>query len=561
MNVTTPHSAATTLRAVRARYGAAAEADKQRALATLALQPPRTRAALVRYHEDLLFIVAFPGALTTRRRALRELAGFGALWRALPRGARAAAANSGIAGTESRPSLAWPVAAWLVPLEARVLEWSGLDDEAALGALIALVSGPAARDAWDSGEFPARRWLGWLAGRTDEALRGLVRAAAAARTAGIAAAWDAAALPVRWQLGDSPRAATHARLPLRSPVLRTAMRRPIDAPVAHVMRPLEAIERLPRRDAGRVIALARAALAARAREVHAMNYPNPDEVLRCDLGEGVALMLIGTAPPQRLLLEANYGYVLLANGVPIGYGGVSPVYRQANTGINIFDAFRGAEAAYVWLQTLRAFRTLFSVRRFIINGYQFGAGNAEAIASGAYWFYYRLGFRPSLAANARLAAREAERLQRNAAGRSSAADLRRLARGDLHLDLDDMDPADHFDEPLLAAVGAAVARRVGELGETPQGGERRLVAEMARLLGVAATALRAPAVRAGFARLAPAAALLDVDAWPNDERRALAGWLLAKGAPQQLDFARGAHAQTRFFMGMQAIARQTMRSP
>ena len=113
----------------------------------------------------------------------------------------------------------------------------------------------------------------------------------------------------------------------------------------------------------------------------------------------VILALIGVLPAQRLLLEANYGYVLLSNGVPIGYGGVSPLFRQANTGINVFDPFRGSEATYLWAQTLRAFRSLFGVRRFIINGYQFGAGNAEAIASGAYWFYYRLGFRPTSAAN------------------------------------------------------------------------------------------------------------------------------------------------------------------
>ena len=156
-----------------------------------------------------------------------------------------------------------------------------------------------------------------------------------------------------------------------------------------------------------VIDLARSALAARAREVHAMNYPNADDVHVADLGEGVELAVIGVPPAQRLSLEANYGYLLISNGVPIGYGGVSPLFRQANTGINVFDPFRGSEAAFLWAQMLRAFRTLFGTRRFVINGYQFGAGNSEAIASGAYWFYYRLGFRPSLAENASLAAAEA----------------------------------------------------------------------------------------------------------------------------------------------------------
>ena len=124
--------------------------------------------------------------------------------------------------------------------------------------------------------------------------------------------------------------------------------------------------------------------------------------------------MIGIAREHRLALETNTGYALFANGVPIGYGGVTPLFRQANTGINIFDPFRGGEAAFLWVQTLRAFRTLYGSERFVINAYQFGAGNAEAIRSGAFWFYYRLGFRPATAAVRTLAAREAKRMTADA---------------------------------------------------------------------------------------------------------------------------------------------------
>ncbi len=229
---------------------------------------------------------------------------------------------------------------------------------------------------------------------------------------GFAAAWDAAEVPLRWALADSKRSTTHARLNVR-PKWRSGFRRLAGSAPQELVRPLESIRLLPRREAVRVIDLARSALAARSREVHAMNYANPAEVHLADLGEGVELAVIGVPPRERLLLEANYGYLLLSNGVPIGYGGVSPLFRQANTGINVFDPFRGSEAAFLWVQTLRAFRTLFGVRRFIINGYQFGAGNSEAIASGAYWFYWRLGFRPSLPENVALAAEEGARLKKS----------------------------------------------------------------------------------------------------------------------------------------------------
>jgi hypothetical protein len=35
---------------------------------------------------------------------------------------------------------------------------------------------------------------------------------------------------------------------------------------------------------------------------------------------------------------------------------------------------------------------LFDVDSFTINPYQLGDGNDEALASGAWWFYYKFGF-------------------------------------------------------------------------------------------------------------------------------------------------------------------------
>jgi len=281
-----------------------------------------------------------------------------------------------------------------------------------------------------------------------------------------------------------------------------------------------------------------------------MNQANPDEVYQADLGDGVQLAVIGVLPAQRLLLEANYGYILLSNGVPVGYGGISPLFRQANTGINVFDPFRGSEATYLWAQTLRAFRTLFGVRRFIINGYQFGAGNAEAIASGAYWFYYRLGFRPTSQEDQRLAEAEAARL-RGSGGRSPAATLRRLARGDLVLDLPDWNDADAFDEAALDHLGTVVARQLSVQPHwSRRDGARALAAEVAQKCGLRLPR-RAASERAAFERLAPLVAALPAwTSWPRAERAALGAMLLSKGAAQEAPYARGAVAHPRFFRGL-----------
>ena len=45
---------------------------------------------------------------------------------------------------------------------------------------------------------------------------------------------------------------------------------------------------------------------------------------------------------------------------------------------------------------LRTYAQLFAVERFVVEPYQFGARNREALESGALWFYFRLGLNRAL---------------------------------------------------------------------------------------------------------------------------------------------------------------------
>ena len=550
------------LRAARNAFGAAAERDKRallRALATAALATPAQVSAL---HEDLLFLCAFPGSRATRALARRMLAGIGARVRRLPRVQRAALDDSGIAESTTRHVFPYPVAHWVAraaPADAEI-DWRNVDDPAVLDALVRPLLTDSEREAFDSGEFATRDWmrrarradahsdLEWLMAST---------VASAAGTQRFADAWDDAEIPVAWQLRESRASVTHNALAGVQAVPRSAMRRPPADAIADIARPLPAIERLPRARAQRVATAARAALAARCREVNAMTYPNLDEVWWCDLGEGAALAVIGIAPAHRLTLETNTGYLLFANGVPIGYGGVTPLYRQANTGINVFDPFRGSEAAYLWTQMLRAFRTLYGSGRFVVNAYQFGAGNAEAIASGAFWFYYRVGFRPAHAQARRLAAREAQRMAADRTYRSDARTLKALAVGDLHLDLPGFSEDDHFDEALLPRVGALAARTLAREPVWSRARAARRIAErLAADLAIDEFARWSPRERRGFEFLAPAAAALPgLRDWAADDRAALAAMLRAKGAPQERGFALKAQRAPRFFRAMRDALR------
>ena len=532
------------LRALRNVYGAAAEREQRALLRELASVRLSTWADVDQLHEDLLFLCAFPASPAIRRLARTSLRAFEGRVRSLPRTQRALADDSGIAGSTTRHVYPFPIARWLAheAQEDAEIDWRNVDDPALLDSMVGALLAGSEREAFDSGEFGTREFVEMARPEdADSDLHWLMEGAVASRHAAarIADDWDAAELPVAWRLTDARASVTHNTLSGLDPVYRSSLRRPPPDIVADIERPLTTIECLPRRRAAQVIASARAALAVRCREVNAMTYPNADEVWWCDLGEGVALAVIGIAREHRLALETNTGYLLFANGVPIGYGGVTPLFRQANTGINVFDPFRGGEAAYLWTQMLRAFHTLYGSERFVINPYQFGAGNAEAIRSGAFWFYYRLGFRPAQAATKALAAREAKRMTADRKYRSDARTLRALASGDLHLDLSGFDADDYFDEALIARAGARAARELARTGElSRQRAQRKLVAALASDLGIDDLAQWPTAERRGFEFLAPVfAELPGMPDWPRADREALAALMRAKDLPQERTFA------------------------
>ncbi len=100
-------------------------------------------------------------------------------------------------------------------------------------------------------------------------------------------------------------------------------------------------------------------------------------------------------PERRLLLESVYGFLTLKNGVPVGYVLVSALFGSSEIAYNVFETFRGGESGRIYGKVLALTRQLFGPDVFTIFPYQLGGyGNPEALESGAWWFYQKLGFRP-----------------------------------------------------------------------------------------------------------------------------------------------------------------------
>jgi len=324
-----------------------------------------------------------------------------------------------------------------------------------------------------------------------------------------------------------------------------------------IANPLTSIKRLSRDSGARLIDVAMASLAVRHRETLHFNYANPDEVYVADVGRGVRIIITGLQADKRYPLECTMGFLILSNGVPIGYGGASVLFRQVNTGINIFDEYRGSEAAWLWVQVMRVFHSLTGCNRYIANPYQFGSENSEALQSGAFWFYYRLGYRPVEREIRDLAKREFTKIQANRRYRTSLNKLRRLAACDMHLTLPGACRGEFFDEDWIEASALLATRQLAMTGELSRGRARRqLNRDLVKVFKIKTLQDWSPDERKWFLRLSPLIAETDPGMWSARERNSLLRMVRAKGGDLEVAYARQAKNQSRYFSALRKSCRK-----
>ena len=272
--------------------------------------------------------------------------------------------------------------------------------------------------------------------------------------------------------------------------------------------------------------------------------------------DGLQFAVIGVRPERRLLLEAVYAFLTLKNGVPAGYVLNSALFGSAEIAFNVFEAFRGVEAAQVYARVLATVRLIFAASAFTIFPYQLGDGNDEALDSGAWWFYQKLGFRPRAPRTVALMERELARQRRDPSSRSTRATLAALARENLFLHLG-KERRDVIGEVPLPSVGvAATAFLARRFSAAHDRGDRACAAEARARLGLRSLAGWSASERAAFHRWAPVVLLLrGVEHWSAAERTAFAKVIRAKGGRRESEFVQLFDAHPRLPRALAKLAR------
>ncbi|MFO1316442.1 MAG: hypothetical protein U1F58_12630 [Burkholderiales bacterium] len=536
------------LHALRAAYGGDAASRKLDVLARLARHPFASARMLTEWHEALCWLRAYPDDARVLRRVEAILRGF-EVRRDVRRHADALA-NSGIAGTAIRDRFFSPVAQWLAqtwPGRLR-MDWEAFEHTDELENLLPLLATYSESTGLDDLELSPREWIDLMRGRESDGaflarrLHALPMDAFAREKIydrldpTLTLAWGragpsrtharAAGLPVSFQAG--PLRTQRPRLP------------------AAILDPPRAILPVDRRRGRALIDLAREAMVTRSRDLDAFSYGDPADVRLIDCGDGLVFACIGVLPERRLMLETVYAFLTLKNGVPIGYVLVSGLFGSSEVAYNVFETFRGGEAGYVYGRVLAATRALLGTDAFTVFPYQLGDGNDEALESGAWWFYQKLGFRPRDRALLALMRRELARMRARPGHRSSMATLRRLAADNvyyfMHAPRDDVMGILPTGEIGLA-VTRYIARRFGS-DRTAAG--TACAADAAALCGVRSLNGWTRGERLWFERWSPLIlALPGVAQWSRAERQALAAVARAKGGRRESDYAARLDAHPR----------------
>ena len=199
--------------------------------------------------------------------------------------------------------------------------------------------------------------------------------------------------------------------------------------------PLPKAKKLTEKEKEDLVTNARMMLASLGRETDPVTSCNISETEFYCLERGFAITLFYLLPQQRLAFDAYVGYFMYKNGLPVAYGGAWMFFDKALIGINIFDAFRGGESNFLFAQLLRTYSQRFTLNSFSVEPYQYGKNNPEGIQSGAYWFYYRFGFRSNIAELRELAEKEQLKIKTIKNYKTPASILKQFTKSNITLEL------------------------------------------------------------------------------------------------------------------------------
>jgi hypothetical protein len=438
----------------------------ERLLAQLSRKRINDTDLLVRYHELLLFLRAYPHNASIVRIVERELCDFPNRVSFLEEQEIDLTPLehpevSGIARTSVTDTFSFYIVRQLLQRHPSQLAiyWEWFESENRLAATWPRFMPLLEEDAFVEANVPYREWLTAARGRRSE-LEWLIEQFD--KLPGTenerAELYDSQQLYVRWTPSFN-MSRTGMRLPgrkcfyHRGPLIQ---RSEIDLR-KELAEPSPELKNLSPQEGEKALDMARDASTIRYRELYGFTHGDPKHVYRAELGRGVELFIMSLPPERRLPLRSYYAVMIYKNGVAIGYFEGLSLFERMESGFNLYYTFRDGETAWLYARVLNVMHHFTGVTAFSLDPYQIGFENEEGIESGAFWFYHKLGFRPTDPETLKSALKEEEKIRTRKGYRTPAATLRKLARSPMIFELDE-ERAGDWDNFQIRKIGFKVQR-------------------------------------------------------------------------------------------------------
>lgn len=538
----------TKLESLKFEFGPDVAAEKQACLRALKSATLKNAEQVERLHETLCFMQAWPDDEDILTIVDEMLAHFSQRRDLAAR--KPELLNTGIAGTELAFRFYAATAQWLAahwPGHVQI-DWEDFDNAEAFEPFLNLLACYCETPALETIAMELKDWIDRLRGphETDASFVIKRLAAVIPNTFLHEHLYDKFDFPLILTPGDDVPSRTHAKYdqsPIQYQVQPLNRSRPVVAD--EIARRHGETQLVSRAEGRRLVDLARSAMLTRQRDLDAFAYADPRDVSVLH-DDGLQFVLYGVLPERRFLLETLYGYLVLKNGVPISYGAVTCLFNSAEIAYTVFDTFRGGESTHVYVRTLAVMHQVFGCDTFMIDPYQLGLDNDDALKSGAWWFYQKLGYRPRDKKRLQLMEQELKRMQRQPKHRSSLATLKQLVTENVYLSLDQQRD-DVMGILELPNVGLHLTDLLAQrYGSDREQGETELAKEAAQKLRVKSFQGWSSNEKRAWHRWAPLVALIDdLDVWSRAEQESLVHLIRHKGSRQEIAYLHAFDAHPR----------------
>jgi len=423
---------------IRLKFGTEFERQRFEFIKRMEAGMFRTPSQVQRYHELVCFARAWPDSprvLQLTRRVIKNFDRRQDLQRF-----RTRLEGTGISGTDIAFSFYLPTAKWLAKHWPQQLDmdWGSFEEHGRLDELLTNMAVFAEQQSLESFDFKGFERIQKMRGNDNNAdgtflisLFELLPMAERVKEH----CYNHLSLPLVLRPGPKTPSRTKAELRVSKIHYQDQSLESATIDLKQVAKQPLTFSRVTGTQARSLIALARGAMVSRFRDLDPIAYADPHDVRVVDCGWGIQIVLYGLVPERRFLLECEYGHLILKNGAPVGYGSAWSLYGTCLLNFNIFPTFRGGQGVLLYAKTFAVYHQLFNSDTFAVEPYQLGEDNEEAIQSGAWWFYNKLGYKPYDREASRLAKSENEKRRARKNYRSSPSALRRLAQAPMFLHL------------------------------------------------------------------------------------------------------------------------------